>query len=486
MKPRLTLSRKIMLLAVCNFIVVGLVFFAFLFLKFDEDMKSSFFAPTRDRIAVVGRDLSLELTQHDDSEREAIVKRTADKLGMNLYLFMNDGEQVGGKRIVLPPEVAIELGRRIPGRRGGPGSVPAPPPPPAAAVGGRGGRPTLFLMQAKGDLPYWIVDRIPVHKDGGEYPGALLVGFSSVWDSPILSQIWPWLAVVGVAALLSTLLWFPLVHGLARSIDQMMHATATIADGQFDVKIGSTKRQDEVGMLAISITRMAARLEGFVKGQKRFLGDVAHELRSPLGRMQVASEILERRVDDINAGYIADLKEDVELMSGLTDQLLTFAKAELRPDSVSLVPTRIADIVQRAVQIEAGNADVRVAVNPDIQALAEPEYLFRSVSNLVRNSLRYAGSEGPIEISARGEDGNVLISVADSGPGVPEDALEKIFQPFFRLDSSRQRKTGGSGLGLAIVRSCIEACHGSVECQNRKPSGLVVTLRLAAVQDQLV
>jgi two-component system sensor histidine kinase CpxA len=195
--------------------------------------------------------------------------------------------------------------------------------------------------------------------------------------------------------------------------------------------------------------------------------------------MRVASEILARNANARTAGCVKDIEDDLELMSRLTDQLLALAKAELRPDAVTLVPTTVADVVRRVVQIEAGHADVRVHVSPELKALAEPEYLFRSLSNLVRNSLRYAADHGPIEITAHPSEGSVLITVADSGPGVPEDTLEKIFEPFFRIDTSRHRRTGGTGLGLAIVRTCIEACEGSIECRNRRPSGLAVTLRLA-------
>jgi two-component system sensor histidine kinase CpxA len=150
----------------------------------------------------------------------------------------------------------------------------------------------------------------------------------------------------------------------------------------------------------------------------------------------------------------------------------------MRADAVSLVPTNVAAVVERVVQLEAPGADVRVSVPPSLHALAEPDYLFRSLSNLVRNSLRYAGGAGAVDISADADDESVRITVADSGPGVPENALEKIFEPFFRLDTSRDRRTGGTGLGLAIVRTCVEACHGSIECRNRVPSGLSVTLRL--------
>ncbi len=491
MKPRMSLSKKIVLLAITNFAFIGLVFAAFIYLQLQQDVQTTLLAPARDRVGSMARELAVELQQNDPDDFDTVIQRRSKESGMNLYLFLNEGRQVAGPPIALPPEIELELRRLPPALR-----PPSPPGKPEESRGevrilnsaGRENRAqaplgaalAVYFQWAKGDIPYWIGARMPVPVGGeaGIRPGTLFVGFSSLWDIPFLAQMWTWMAAVAVAAIFSILLWIPLVRGLTRTIDQMMHATATIADGNFDVKLDQ-KRGDELGLLAIAITRMASRLETFVKGQKRFLGDVAHELRSPLGRMRVASEILERRAEPEAVRYVEDMKEDVELMAGLTDQLLAFAKAELRPDAVSLVPTKVADVVQRVIKVEAGEADVRVDVSPELHAMAEPEYLFRSVSNLVRNSLRYAAGAGPIEISASANDRDVLITVADSGPGVPEDALEKIFEPFYRLDSSRQRKTGGTGLGLAIVRTCIEACHGSIECRNRKPSGLMVTLRLA-------
>jgi two-component system sensor histidine kinase CpxA len=477
MKPRLTLSKKIFLLAVANFAFVGLVFVAFVLLQFRQDLQSTLFTPARDRMGSISRELTQEIQDHDASDVDQIVQRYSSELGLDLYLFRNDGRQLAGPPVSLPREIQDELLRSPPGiprgapTVGGRGEKRPPPPPGGLAV---------FLMSAKGDVPYWIGARMPVRSRGEaeDQRATLFVGFSSLWNNPFLSQMWTWFGIIGVAALFSVLFWLPLVRGLTRSIDQMMRATATIADGNFDVQV-SSKRSDELGLLAGSITRMASRLETFVKGQKRFLGDVAHELRSPLGRMRIASEILERRDEGNAARYVTDIKEDVELMSDLTDQLLAFAKAELRPETVSLVPTKVADVVQRVVQVEAAEANVRVDVSPELHAMAEPEYLFRSISNLVRNSLRYAAGDGPIEITAKANDKDVLITVADSGPGVPEEALEKIFEPFYRLDTSRHRKTGGTGLGLAIVRTCMEACQGSIECRNRQPSGLMVTLRLA-------
>jgi two-component system sensor histidine kinase CpxA len=111
---------------------------------------------------------------------------------------------------------------------------------------------------------------------------------------------------------------------------------------------------------------------------------------------------------------------------------------------------------------------------------ANPAYLIRAIANVLRNAVRYAGDKGPIQISAHLKGSRVQITVADSGPGVPEEALEKIFTPFYRLEEARDRQSGGSGLGLAIVRSCIGTCGGTVEARNRPRRGMEVIMELPA------
>jgi two-component system sensor histidine kinase CpxA len=128
---------------------------------------------------------------------------------------------------------------------------------------------------------------------------------------------------------------------------------------------------------------------------------------------------------------------------------------------------------------------VETAVDDKLSALADPEYLFRALSNVVRNAIRYGGHAGPIRISAWAEDAKVYVTVADQGPGVPEDALDEIFAPFYRLDPSRNHETGGVGLGLAIVKACIESCRGVVRCRNCRPSGLEVEIELAEVVSEI-
>jgi two-component system sensor histidine kinase CpxA len=161
--------------------------------------------------------------------------------------------------------------------------------------------------------------------------------------------------------------------------------------------------------------------------------------------------------------------------------LLVFARAESLP-AASVAAVAIEPLIEKAVRLETrdrrDSADIRIEVAADLSAMADETTLCRSVANVVRNSVRYAGQAGPILVSARAANGQVVIRISDSGPGVPEEALEKIFIPFYRLDESRNRRTGGAGLGLAIVKRCMKSCGGTVECRNRQPSGLETTLRL--------
>jgi len=172
----------------------------------------------------------------------------------------------------------------------------------------------------------------------------------------------------------SVLCWLPLIRGLTRTIGQMTRATERIAEGRFDVRLETTRR-DELGQLSHAIRRMTSRLEGFVQGQKRFLGDIAHELCSPLARMQLALAILERRADEKQRGSIGDLQEEVEEMSGLVNELLSFSKAGLKTAKVQLRAVNVAGSIERAIQREAGGTAIRVDAPVELYVRAEPDYL---------------------------------------------------------------------------------------------------------------
>jgi two-component system sensor histidine kinase CpxA len=287
-------------------------------------------------------------------------------------------------------------------------------------------------------------------------------------------------------AAVALLCWWPFVRGVTGSIRQMDHATEQIAQGRFDRHV-ILERRDELGHLGEQINRMAGRLAGFVKHQKRFLGDIAHELSAPIARIQFALGILEQRVDSPQQTHVAALRDEIQEMSALVNELLAFSKAGMQPDQAPLKSVELAPIVARAISHQVpGSGAIQADIPPRLFVMAHEPYLLRAISNLLRNALRYAGEAGPIVVSARAEtnaEGSpVTLTVADCGPGLPEESLDEVFAPFYRPEASRSRDTGGAGLGLAIVKSCVEACRGTVVCRNRKPSGLEVAISLIGAE----
>jgi len=485
-KPAVPLIAKILIVATINAAALAMAGVLFVRYELGYDFASVLLAPGRERIQSVSRQMALDLAETPAADREALLDRYRREYGVAFLLVLNDGTRVAGPAMDVP---AVVVQRVAGGGRGGPEGRGRGGPPPEFGGPGRGPGPPpnarmpLELVTADGAMPYWVVVRIPIRaKDDPEtVPGTLLLASSSLLGTRFYFQPLPWIAIAGVTLLVTTLCWLPLVRGVTRSLADITRATGEIAAGRFDVSLDA-RRRDEIGVVATSIRSMASRLHALVGGRQRFLRDAAHELRSPVGRMSLAVGLLEREYhDDPRIQRLAaDLREEVESMTALTDALLAFARSETAMQAVTLAPTSVHDAVARAVKTEASAADVRVDVDPRLRAVADAELLARAVSNMVRNAVAYAGHAGPIAVRGAREGDDVCVSVADAGPGVPSGDLGLLFSPFYRAEPSRDRRTGGVGLGLAIVRAIAETCRGSASCRNLSPSGFEVTLRLPA------
>jgi two-component system sensor histidine kinase CpxA len=298
----------------------------------------------------------------------------------------------------------------------------------------------------------------------------------SFYGTPLFFDFMPWLALMAAVVGIFLLCWAPFIRSLTHAVARITRATGEIANGNFSERLDET-RGDEVGRLSASINQMSERLAGFVTGQKRFLGAIAHELCAPIARMQFGLGILEQRAEEGQQQAVADVQEEVGHMSELINELLLFSKAGMEPASRPLDRVDVARAIQVAVEREA--ATVEIHAPEGLRALADETYLVRALSNLIRNAVRYA--EGPITVEARTDAGDVAITISDNGPGLPPEELDRVFTPLFRIESSRNRAQGGAGLGLAIVKSCVEACRGRVSCRNRTPCGLEVEIRLPVV-----
>jgi len=486
MMGRWSLSMKILCLGFLNLLLLCLVMLIFLRVQFRLGPESILLGPARDRIAGIANSFAIELESTPPESRAELFAAYRERYNADFFLISPQGHSLAGPDVHLPPEVLERIrGNRPrrpppprhdppPGEERGPGRRPPPPrqPPPESTV----------LVITRAPASYWAGVFIPITAPDGErnVPAILLLRTDSIFNSHLFFDLRLWLGVVLSVIAVSVLCWLPFIHGLTRSIARMDRATEQIEQGRFDVQ-AADDRQDELGHLAMRINRMAARLESFVNNQKRFLGDIAHELCAPIARIQFALGILEQKVEAAQQPNVAVLHEEIQEMSSLVNELLSFSKAAMLAGEMQLVDVGVANVARRVVSREAVNVNsVQISIDPELSVVAHEGYLLRSLANIVRNAIRYSGDDGPITITALRDEKYVSITVADCGPGLPEEALEEVFAPFYRPESSRSRDTGGVGLGLAIVKSCIEACRGTVACRNRKPTGLEVCIRLRA------
>lgn len=486
---RQSLGARILLLAALNLVLLIGIGLGASGVRLPRSLGEMLMQSAEPRLQDVARRIALDLERTPASAATELLDRYGAEYRTRFILVTNDGRYVAGVPLTLPAPVVAALagpppGERRPldGRRPPPKGRPIPGGPPDRLgpaddrTGLRMPQTPARLVSVDGGPRMWIVLRTPIRfpDTAAVVPGSLIVVPYAGLNDPLLFPIrWLWwsLLALGVTAAC----WWPLLRGLTRSLGRIEQATSQIAEGRFSTRLGIA-RADEVGRLSASIERMADRLGALVGGQKRFLGDTAHELRSPLGRMRVALEILDTRVGEPERAYVADLKEDVDALAHLTDELLIYAQAELRDRGQALGPVSLRPIVERVVAKEGQGAEITNDVGAGATVKADAQLLERALANVVRNAVKYAAQSGPIGITASGDDGVTTITIADQGPGVATESLESIFEPFFREDAARNRKTGGTGLGLAIVRSAVAACGGTVSCSNRTPHGLEVRL----------
>lgn len=495
---RYPLYLKILLWFFLNLAVLGVAAYAFIGAQLHLGLESLLSGRTGDRIAAVSEVISYELVETPRTSWGEVLDRFSDAYGVEFFVFREDGEWIGGRSMEFPGELleVIKLKGNPLGipprirRRGNLGGAGAAAEAEGGIEAGAGvipeGAPVrrpdpLFLIRSEDPTAYWVGVRSTIRNRDLPPPhtGILVVRSESLLNGGLFLDPKPWLFVGFGVVVFCLLFWFPLVRGITRSIREMTEATERIAEGKFDAHIND-RRSDELGRLGGAVNRMARRLEGFVTGQKRFLGDIAHELCSPLARMQMALGVLEQKTAEKDHAYLEDVREEVEQMSEMVAELLSFSKASLEAKKVNLEPVTLREIVDRVVERERSDGvAIETEVDVATKVLADERLLSRSLGNLVRNAVIYAGGAGPITVSARRNGESVDVVVTDCGPGIPDDALQKIFDPFFRPEEARTRDTGGVGLGLAIVKTCVEACRGTVTCRNREPSGLEVRMRLA-------
>lgn len=459
--------------------------------QFREGFDSFLAGHAGQRIATVAENVSSRLRATPQSRWSEALADLSATHRVPVSVYQNSGAWVAGEKFELPAPVRAMLARPAEPPRGPRGNRPGGPP--ADGPPGAGRRPPprpeevgfasaidwpKFLVRAGDPAAYWVGVRAPIRDERPGTPMSLIFRCESLAQGGLLLDLRPLLLALAGALAFSAVFWIPFVFGLTRHLRRITAATAEVARGNFAGRLPE-KGSDELGALAASVNTMSGQLDALVTGQRRFLGDVAHELCSPLARMQAALAIVEQRAsDEKQARYLHDVREELDAMGQLVDELLQFSKAAVQRQ-VALETVPLAPLVKEVVAREAPSASVECDVPATLAAQAEPRLLARALGNVLRNAVRYAGASGPIVISAAPRAGRVALVIADSGPGVSADSLPRLFDAFYRPDAARTRETGGVGLGLAIVKSCIAACGGQVTARNGTTRGLEVIFDLA-------
>lgn len=511
MKFNYPLSLKVSVWLLLNLLVLGAVAVAFFVAQgsmgWTALLSGRIGARVQAKANTIASEVALAVTPE---ERATLLRHFETEHNVELTLIRLDEIRTAGVRRELPPTVQarIEAMRRPfgpgggRGRGGGPeevrgligrGGLRPPPPGDMERKEGDGpsfppppgpGRPREFdriIERAGTPHAYWLALRVGLGADERGRPprGVMVIRMESFWQLLSFLEMEPWLFGGAVALGFSVLFWLPLVRDITGHISRLTQATERIAEGRFDTRVPG-ERRDELGKLGESVNRMAARLDAHMTGQKRFLGDVAHELCSPLARLQMATGILAEQAPRNLQPTIEDVRDEVHQMSALVNELLAFTKAGLKPRDVVLTAVDLPALVREAAAREDTANRTTLQIPADLRVTAEPHLLSRALGNLVRNALRYAGADSPVTVHAHRQGNQVVIAVDDEGPGVPPAALDRLGEPFFRPEEARTREGGGVGLGLAIVRSSIVACGGEIRFSNRTPRGFRAEVILPA------
>jgi two-component system sensor histidine kinase CpxA len=283
--------------------------------------------------------------------------------------------------------------------------------------------------------------------------------------------------------LAAVLLCYWLAMEVTKPVRALQKAVERFGHGDLRARVNST-RGDELGELARTFDHMAERTETLLTAERRLLLDISHELRSPLARLGVAVE-LARSGEDLES-TLNRIQKESDRLNSLVGQLLQVTRAEGDPSSLRRNRIRLDDLLQQLVddaEIEAAarGCALAYAQRQPVTVEGDPELLRRAVENVIRNAIRYSPREAAIEVNLQQEHGKALVEVRDYGPGVPDDALPRLFDPFYRVETDRDRASGGIGLGLSIARRAIQLHKGVIRARNANP-GLEVELELPVAE----
>ena len=299
-------------------------------------------------------------------------------------------------------------------------------------------------------------------------------------------QSLPYWVRIATPTLISFILCLLLAHSFSKPVRLIKKATTKLGQGDFNVRVeGVSKLSGELGQLANSFNKMAEQLQQNQSAQRRLLGDVSHELRSPLTRLQMALGLAQQDSTKAQAReqYLQRCQREIERLDHMIENVLVLSRLENTLHTTESEQVNLSALIQNIINDEQFVADeksIKIEMN-DPKAIiisADQTLLTSAISNVLSNAVKYGPEQSTINVTLSSDKHNITLIISDCGEGVPEQALAQLFTPFYRVNLARDRNTGGTGLGLAIAKQAIIAHQGEIFAKNNAMKGLSVTIQI--------
>ena len=319
-------------------------------------------------------------------------------------------------------------------------------------------------------------------RDASEY--VLIIQFKRFQPMIVAPDRNTWIWRILAVILTGGLVCYGLARYLTSPIVKLRRATKELASGDLHTRVGKrvAKGGDELALLARDFNEMAERIESLVTSEKRLTQDISHELRSPLARLNVALEIAKQKANAESQPILERIEKESNRLNQMISRLLILSKLESGAPELEMQRVNLKKVVEEIVadadfEAQAKNKSVKITAIEDSRFLGSENLLRSAVENVLRNAVRYTQEKTAVEVSLRNLNGDAVIDIKDQGGGVPEEELENLFRPFYRIGEARERKSGGVGLGLAIAQRAVFAHKGSIKAENTG-KGLLVEIKL--------
>jgi two-component system sensor histidine kinase CpxA len=396
------------------------------------------------------------------------VEQFRQSTGVTAFIVDPEDREITGRPL---PDRMVSLAARV--RLGGKIEHSEGPPPflPAAAVAGSDNK--IYIVLGEMPPPQFGPDN---HSRPPPGPGNLA--------NNLAFRLLILLIVSGLVCF-----WF--AKYLTSPVIALREATRRFASGDLKVRVGKHAggRRDEISDLANDFDMMAERIESLMIMHRQLLGDISHELRSPLTRLYLALELARRQCGPKAERELDRIEKEATSLNELIGQILILTRIENSIEAIHMSPFNLCELVAEIAanaDFEAHGVNRAVHFEGDLscEIKGNRELLKRAIENVIRNAIRYTPEATTVRVDmkvhlpAKSTKNFIEITVRDSGPGVPDAELQNIFRPFYRVSDARERQTGGVGLGLAITDRAVRLHNGAVTAANDVNGGFIVTISL--------